>query len=229
MKQPPSFGFPPQKQSLSSQSNDPSAQPLPLHQLAEEQWQLAGPFADALREGVFVCDRMGRVLHQNGAAKELLTADPERRRIREQLEVLSRSLDVLVRGRDGSAREDSSVLVVNRFRTKRLEYQLRATLLTDVDGSGPIVLIVLRSMAPVPISYEALRREFGLTERQSRVARLIAEGRTTGEIAKGLAIRAATVRHHVAHVLNKLGVHSRVEVGPRLYGRLPGSPSVELE
>jgi DNA-binding CsgD family transcriptional regulator len=225
MKQPPSSRIPPQIQSPSSLSHDPTALASHLHRLADD----LVPFADALREGVFVCDRTGRVLHQNGAATELLAADPEQARIQEELEVLSRSLDVLARGRKASALEESSALVANRIRTTGREYHLRGTSLVNADGSGPLLLIVLRSMAPGPISDEQLRREFGLTERQSRVARLIAEGRTTGEIAKRLAIRAATVRHHVAQVLTKLGVHSRVEVGPRLYGRLSEPARMELD
>jgi len=49
-----------------------------------------------------------------------------------------------------------------------------------------------------------------LTPRQLEVVRLLAEGRSTREIAAELAVSTTTVRNHVAHVLAALGVHSRL-------------------
>jgi DNA-binding CsgD family transcriptional regulator len=43
------------------------------------------------------------------------------------------------------------------------------------------------------------------------VLRLLANGSTTGEIARLLEISPMTVQSHVKNVLAKLGVHSKVE------------------
>lgn len=51
-----------------------------------------------------------------------------------------------------------------------------------------------------------------LTATESQVARLAAAGRTNAEIAETLFISRHTVHTHVAHVLAKLGVASRVEL-----------------
>lgn len=52
---------------------------------------------------------------------------------------------------------------------------------------------------------------FGLlTPREEEVLHLMADGRSTAEIAEELFIGAATVRHHVQGILSKLGVHSRL-------------------
>jgi DNA-binding NarL/FixJ family response regulator len=50
-----------------------------------------------------------------------------------------------------------------------------------------------------------------LTRREREVLTLLADGRTTGEIAGALSISALTVQSHVKNILAKLGVHSKVE------------------
>jgi len=50
-----------------------------------------------------------------------------------------------------------------------------------------------------------------LTERELEVLRLIVAGRSNKEIAGDLAITEGTVKTHVNHVLDKLGVHDRTQ------------------
>jgi DNA-binding CsgD family transcriptional regulator len=51
-----------------------------------------------------------------------------------------------------------------------------------------------------------------LTESEQRVARVIAEGLTTGQAAQRLFISPHTVDSHVRHSFRKLGISSRVEM-----------------
>ena len=51
----------------------------------------------------------------------------------------------------------------------------------------------------------------GLTERESQVLELLAQGLPTSDIAGTLIISQSTVRNHVQNILGKLGVHSRLE------------------
>jgi DNA-binding NarL/FixJ family response regulator len=51
-----------------------------------------------------------------------------------------------------------------------------------------------------------------VTERELEVCRLIARGKMNKEIADVLDISPRTVQIHVAHVFDKLGVHSRAGV-----------------
>ncbi|MEV7008256.1 AAA family ATPase [Streptosporangium sp. NPDC051022] len=64
-------------------------------------------------------------------------------------------------------------------------------------------------------------RQGVLSQRETEVARLVALGRTNGEIAEVLFLSPRTVETHVAKVLRKLGVRSRTEVvlpdGERLF------------
>lgn len=50
-----------------------------------------------------------------------------------------------------------------------------------------------------------------LTPRQREVLRLLAQGRSTREIADDLALSQETVRNHVRHVLRRLRARSRLE------------------
>ena len=52
----------------------------------------------------------------------------------------------------------------------------------------------------------------GLTEREREVMRLLAEGRSNQEIADLLVLSVSTVQTHSAHILAKLGLHSRTEL-----------------
>lgn len=58
-----------------------------------------------------------------------------------------------------------------------------------------------------------------LTNRECEVLALMAEGKTTREIASALCVSQATVRNHIQHTLDKLHVHNRLEavlVGQRI-------------
>jgi DNA-binding CsgD family transcriptional regulator len=52
-------------------------------------------------------------------------------------------------------------------------------------------------------------RELGLTERQSEVMRLLAEGLSAAELAERLSISTHTARHHITNIYARLGVSSR--------------------
>lgn len=59
-----------------------------------------------------------------------------------------------------------------------------------------------------PLGVEQVRA-LGLTRRQAEVLRLVALGSSTEQVAAALAISTATVRKHLEHVYDRLGVTSR--------------------
>jgi DNA-binding CsgD family transcriptional regulator len=61
-----------------------------------------------------------------------------------------------------------------------------------------------------PAAEDPLAR-FGLTEREREVLLLLATGRSNPQIAGALFISPKTASVHVANILAKLGVDSRVE------------------
>ena len=54
--------------------------------------------------------------------------------------------------------------------------------------------------------------DHGLTDREREVLRLIAQGRTTTEIAQTLFLSPHTVHTHRAHIMEKLDLHNRTEL-----------------
>jgi DNA-binding CsgD family transcriptional regulator len=63
--------------------------------------------------------------------------------------------------------------------------------------------------APSPRARPA--RPGGLSRREIEVLRLVADGRSAGEIAKQLFISSRTAEHHIQHIYTKLGVSNRAE------------------
>jgi DNA-binding CsgD family transcriptional regulator len=76
----------------------------------------------------------------------------------------------------------------------------------DVDAAGG-------GDRPAPETRAAVRAAspHGLSAREIEVLRLVAAGRSNGEIAERLFITRKTAGVHVTHILNKLGVSNRVE------------------
>jgi two-component system nitrate/nitrite response regulator NarL len=58
---------------------------------------------------------------------------------------------------------------------------------------------------------DVLRTMARLTRREREVLALVADGADNESIARSLLISPETARTHIQNVLNKLGVHSRVE------------------
>lgn len=56
-----------------------------------------------------------------------------------------------------------------------------------------------------------------LSERQSQILRLIAQGRRNGDIADTLFVSVETVRTHVKEILRRLGAHDRAHAVARGY------------
>jgi DNA-binding CsgD family transcriptional regulator len=62
-----------------------------------------------------------------------------------------------------------------------------------------------------PAGMPANATPFGLTDREREVLRLVAAGRSNGQIASALFISPKTASVHVSNILAKLGVGGRVE------------------
>ncbi|MGQ0548890.1 MAG: response regulator [Armatimonadota bacterium] len=67
-----------------------------------------------------------------------------------------------------------------------------------------------RVAAKVVAAVNAPRRTV-LTAREREVLRLVADGRSTKQIARSLAITERTVKFHIASIMNKLGADNRAQ------------------
>lgn len=62
------------------------------------------------------------------------------------------------------------------------------------------------------IACQQLTRQFALSARESEVLNLLAEGKTRNEISNDLTLSEETIKTHIRHLYQKLGVHSRKEL-----------------
>jgi DNA-binding CsgD family transcriptional regulator len=112
-----------------------------------------------------------------------------------------------------SLREDGRSLL-ERIHSSLLEMrELRQQIREQRSGRAPV-----EHSGFSPARAVFLQAHFGLTERETEVAFLLAQGRSNVAIAKALDISTHTARHHTQRVLAKLKVHSRAEAGAKLRG-----------
>jgi DNA-binding NarL/FixJ family response regulator len=86
---------------------------------------------------------------------------------------------------------------------------VRAAMAGDALISPQVTVRLLRELRDTPARTAS---EPKLTDRELDIVALVAEGRTNAEIGAELFITAGTVKTHLAHIHQKLGARSRVDV-----------------
>jgi DNA-binding CsgD family transcriptional regulator len=137
-------------------------------------------------------------------------------------EPVAEDQDVLVFAAASIVREMSgfpTTAPVREVVSDNRRYRLEGHRLVNAPGTaGPIVLVFVDAAAPEIPDDGELRERFGLTRKETAVARLIAQNQTNDQIAKELFISPHTARHHTERILAKLGANSRKEVRSALVG-----------
>jgi PAS domain S-box-containing protein len=143
---------------------------------------------------------------------------------------------------DVRGRQYTSVVAPEDTRRARELFAQKVMGTADVTDSEAMLLDEAGERVPVEISSVPLRREgrvigvFGqfskgpekpahppdprLTPRQAEVLELLAQGRSTGQIAGELTVSKETVRNHVRELLRAMGVSSRLEAVALSHGRM---------
>jgi DNA-binding NarL/FixJ family response regulator len=113
----------------------------------------------------------------------------------------------------GALRAGASGFLSKDVPAEDLITAIRTVAAGDAVVSPRILRRLLRSVAerlpdPDPSRATVLG---ALTDREREVLRLVARGRSNGEIATELVVSETTVKTHVGHVLTKLGLRDRVQ------------------
>lgn len=168
---------------------------------------------DVLEEPVLLFDALGRVMFVNDAVAVWLGEDSPSESLRAEVAELGRAL-VHQLHPSRMARRDSTSAAMNAWvgASARRPIRLlgRCVAMSDCDGEY-VVLVTLHERMPSPLA-RRICQNFHLTDRECRVARLLADRRSNMEIACELRISPHTARHHTEIVLGKLGGHSRRDV-----------------
>jgi DNA-binding CsgD family transcriptional regulator len=172
---------------------------------------LDGPLIAALRDlpvPMWLADRLGHVRWLNDAAASLLG------------EAVGAHFSRYI-GRDGVS--DAREMFARKVQG-RLDSAIQRTTLTTTAGdldveltsvpirrSGEVVAVITVVRTEALASGARRRPRPRLTPRQQQMLELLAQGRSTTEIAQQLQISQATVRNHVRSLLTELRVRTRIE------------------
>lgn len=186
----------------------------------------ASTFASALEVlavGVFLVDEHLGIVHANAAAAAVLaTQDPIRSRqgrltlsttathaalqtavslsARRESELGCRGIGIPVRHRDGTA----AVMHVLPLRA--------GTIRPGLTQRATAAVFIAPAVSPLRLPADALALLYDLTPAESRIFELIAEGRTSTDIAVMLGIAPSTVKTHLLRVFDKTGCSRQAEL-----------------
>lgn len=171
---------------------------------------------EAHPNGIIVFDRDGRSVFRNRKAIRILSG-PAADLVRSNAGALVTRLRTMRERPRKSAPEPPRSIHRGVERNGRPEFRLTACVLPEgmVTRSWAVLVRVAR-LSPILPEADVLQKTWGLTPRQAEVARLIAEDRTSPQIAEALGISVHTVERHAEAVLRVLKLRSRKGVGSRL-------------
>lgn len=189
---------------------------LPAFQAGLRAWVAAsnhapalGGVLDRLGDPLALCDASGRLVHANRALARLLVAEPTESLLRNGLERVAREF---VSARSGAVETLLEAARASTVSTAMGSYRVRSVTVDPVLASRDCVLLLVEPPSRPRPTDQALRERFGLTPRETEVARLVARGHSNDEIAARLGTSPTTARNHTARMLAKLGVGSRARV-----------------
>jgi len=183
---------------------------------------LLGRLIEGLDQGLLVCDLRGRVLLETPALVRSLEAEPEHERLRATISQTVRTLIRLANSRPtpGVGEDVGAPVTFHELDTASARYRIRGSHLgparVGTETETAVVVVLERTQQHLPLSDEALRERFRLTDRELAVARLLAQGQGNSDIAQTLTISPHTARRHTENVMLKLAVRSRAAVGAKL-------------
>lgn len=170
---------------------------------------------DALGQPVLLCDLSGRVHHVTAAMAALLAADPEAEAVRAAVHETKGEL--CRSGRPPGPGNPRPSGPTREVQTATAAYRVSGCLYGRASARGArFGLVSIERLTPVARSAEELGAEYSLTPAESRLATLLAEGRSNAEIADELFISPHTARRHTEKVLLKLNVRSRAQVATKV-------------
>lgn len=185
-----------------------------IHARLEAERNTAAVHAAALADlglGVILLDGKGAIVGTNGLADRLLDRGTAIARDHDRLKVrgtgaaaLRRSLGMVGEGQvivAGEASGDTLHLLINRWHDDQ------------GDGAGPAYVVYLDSPADQAVPRaDALRRRFGFSHTEARMAALLASGRTLEEAGVLMGVTSASARTYGKRVLARTGASRQADL-----------------
>lgn len=204
-----------------------------MERLRDAELQGAASLAalDRLATGVVLIDARGAVVHANRAAERIFDAGEGLVMIREAgsshgrlapldaaaQAMLARALASMLN--PGQPAEDHAlaVLVPNppsgRLKVLQLAPLTRACGFETGAGSARAIVFILGSdRSSDLLDAELLRRLYGVTQAEARLAARLFSGETLADAASNCGIAQATARTQLRHIFEKTGTHRQAEL-----------------
>jgi len=185
------------------------------------QRQSLAAHLDSLSEGIRICDLTGNTVHQNPAFTAAVALEREPEKLERAIFDVVHAL-VGISHDEGRGTEHSAAAAGHRLTaqvsTSTAAYQVGGTFLgRELLGAElRIAVTLIRLAAHTPLSDAALQEKYSLTVRELEIARRLAHGQSTKEVAHACGISLHTARRHTEKIFQKLGVRNRSQVGPQL-------------
>jgi DNA-binding CsgD family transcriptional regulator len=175
---------------------------------------------DAVDQGLAFFDCSGTLIHANRTVSRTLEISREGERLREEIQQFAGSLCRVVQLRHLNGEAVVERISVLEVPTEQDHYRLRGSYIgLNLFSRGGSVMVALERPAATFLAPEVLWERFGLSKQESRIAHLLASGKSNAEIAKTLFISPHTARTHTQRILDKLRVNSRAEVATKILTR----------
>ncbi|AZI35375.1 helix-turn-helix transcriptional regulator [Caenibius tardaugens] len=185
-----------------------------IHARLEAERNMAAVHAAALADlglGVILLDSTGAIVGTNGLADMLLDRGTAIARDRDRLKV--RGAGAAALRRSLGAAGEGQVIVVGEAEADPLHVLIKPWHDEQGDGAGPAYVIYLDSPADQAVPrVDALRRRFGFSHAEARMAALLASGRTWEEAGTLMGVTPASARTYGKRVLARTGARRQADL-----------------
>jgi DNA-binding CsgD family transcriptional regulator len=175
---------------------------------------------DSLNVGIRICDLDGSTVHQNPAFTAALATEGVSQNMEKASAEILRELVTFMREKSINGPALAGFRVTREVHVPLASFEIRGTFLgRELHGAEQQIAIwVDRMVQATTLSDRVLKERFSLTTRELEVARCLAQGQSTKELAQSCGISLHTARRHTEKVFAKLKVRNRSQVGPKLRG-----------
>lgn len=166
---------------------------------------------DSLHMAAQLFDRSARPQHETVELRQLLSASIDAVRLRAAIADAARR--TMWAGPDAR--------IGSTLRTAAATYALSAIGVPATVAVMDSILVVVHRVDERYVTDGDLRERYKLTPREIEIVRHLASGLPNDQIARLLGRSPYTVRRHTEHILAKLDIRRRAQVGARLGGGAP--------
>jgi DNA-binding CsgD family transcriptional regulator len=170
---------------------------------------------EALPIAAGLCDAACRLLYGNALLTAFSAHQPAREALCREVHRMAKSRSaVSASPADGRPLLEHGPRII---RSGSRRYRAGVSVIAmDARGAASLFLVYATLVESDPASAEEIRRHFRLTKQESRVAALLAQGKSNAAIAVALHISPHTARRHTESIMAKLSTASRAEVAARI-------------